>query len=195
LKVSRRKTAENREALVGAAKKLLGERGFDGAGVAEISRQAGLTQGALYGQFGSKDALAVEAARKAFADGAAAWEKLRDKGPDALSAYLDAYLCEAQVRGPGSVCSMAACVSEIPRQDPAISAAFGETFETMVALIRRALPADMPEKAARRRALALTAAMIGSMATARAVAGADPGLARRIIAAVKIELGQLARRR
>ncbi len=194
MKVSRRKVAENREALVGAAKRLLQERGFEGAGVVEISRNAGLTQGALYGQFGSKEALAVEAARRAFADGAAAWRELGGTVPDALAAYLDAYLCDARIRDPGAVCSMAACVSEIPRQDPAIGGAFAEAFETMVTLMQRALPEDMPAKASRRRALALISAMIGSVAIARAVEGANPELARRIIAAVRIELEQLARR-
>ncbi len=92
MRVSGKKVAEHRAALVETAKRLFQERGFDGAGVVEISREAGLTQGALYSQFKSKDVLAAEAVRKAFADGAAAWNELRDSAPDALSAYLDAYL-------------------------------------------------------------------------------------------------------
>ncbi|HYZ23871.1 MAG TPA: helix-turn-helix domain-containing protein, partial [Rhodopila sp.] len=54
MKVSGTKVAENRAALIATAKRMLRERGFGGAGVAEISRAAGLTQGALYGQFKSK---------------------------------------------------------------------------------------------------------------------------------------------
>jgi TetR/AcrR family transcriptional repressor of nem operon len=77
LKVSSAKVAEHRKALLETARRLLQERGFDGAAVADISREAGLTQGALYSQFGSKDALAAEAVRKSFAEGMAAWETLR----------------------------------------------------------------------------------------------------------------------
>ena len=58
LKVSKEKAAENRAALVQAAGILIRERGIDGVGVAEISQKAGLTHGALYAQFPSKDALA-----------------------------------------------------------------------------------------------------------------------------------------
>src|SRR5271157_1635812 len=81
VKVSGEKVAEHRAALVATARRLLQQRGFDRAGVAEISREAGLTQGALYGQFKSKDALAKEAACKAFADGAASWCELRQAMP------------------------------------------------------------------------------------------------------------------
>ena len=117
MKVSGKKAAEHRAALVATARRLLQERGFDGAGVAEISREAGLTQGALYGQFKSKGALAREAACEALADGAASWRELREAVPDPLSAYLHAYLCESHVKDAGSGCLMAACVSDMPRQD------------------------------------------------------------------------------
>jgi len=192
MKVSGAKVAEHRAALVAAAKRLLKERGFDGAGVAEISRESGLTQGALYGQFKSKDALAAEAARKAFADGAAAWSELRDTAPDALSAYLDAYLSNAHVKEVGSGCLMAACVSEVSRQSPAIGAAFAEGFLTLVDLMQQALPKATPPEAARRRALALISAMAGSVALARALETSDPSLSREIVAAAREELEQLA---
>ena len=102
MKVSGKKVAENRAALVDTAKRLLQERGFDGAGVIDISRAAGLTQGALYGQFGSKDGLAAEAVRKAFADGIVAWRRLHENAPDPLAAYLDAYLSEVHLTDVGS---------------------------------------------------------------------------------------------
>ena len=61
MKVSKKKVAENRDALVRAAGRLFRERGIDGVGIAEICQQAGLTHGALYAQFPSKEALAAEA--------------------------------------------------------------------------------------------------------------------------------------
>src|SRR5260370_42546391 len=66
LKVTTEKAAENRAALVQAAGRLFRERGINGVGVAEISKTAGLTHGALYGQFQSKDALAAEALAQGF---------------------------------------------------------------------------------------------------------------------------------
>jgi TetR/AcrR family transcriptional repressor of nem operon len=192
VKVSGTKVAEHRAALVATAKRLLQERGFDRAGVAEISREAGLTQGALYGQFGSKDALAAEAARKAFVDGAVAWGELRDNERDVLRAYLDAYLSHAHVKDVGSGCPMAAYVSEVSRQDPAIGAVFAKGFQILVTLMQDALPDDMPAEAARTRALTLISAMVGSVAVARAVEAADPGLSKEVIAAARRELENLA---
>jgi TetR/AcrR family transcriptional regulator, transcriptional repressor for nem operon len=192
VKVSGEKVAAHRAALVATARRLLQQRGFDGAGVAEISREAGLTQGALYGQFKSKDALAREAACKAFADGAASWRELREAVPDPLSAYLDAYLCEEHVKGTGAGCLMAACVSDVPRQDEAIGKAFANGFRDLAALIQDALPEGTSKEAARRRALTLVSALVGSVAMARALEKTDPDLSREIIAAAREELEHLA---
>lgn len=192
MKVSGRKMAEHRAALVATARRLLQERGFDGAGVAEISREAGLTQGALYGQFKSKNALAREAACKAFADGTASWRELRKAVPNPLSAYLDAYLCESHMKDAGSGCLMAACVSDVRRQDETIGAAFAEGFQDLVALIEDALPEGTSKEVVRRRALTLVSAMVGSVAMARALEKTDPDLSREIIAAARQELEHLA---
>jgi TetR/AcrR family transcriptional repressor of nem operon len=192
VRVSGKKVAEHRVALIETAKRLLQERGFEGAGVVEISREAGLTQGALYGQFKSKCLLAAEAVRKAFADGASVWNALRDSASDALSAYLDAYLSETHLTDVGSGCVIAACLSEVRRQDGTIGAAFTEGFLTMVEAIQHALPSATPPEEARRRAVTLIAALVGTVAMARAVEATDPGLAREIISAARDELEQLA---
>jgi TetR/AcrR family transcriptional repressor of nem operon len=192
MKVSSEKVSEHREALLATAKRLMQERGFDGAAVADICREAGLTQGALYGQFKSKDALAAEAIRRTCEEGAAVWGGLRDGGPDSLSAFLDAYLCETHVRDPGMGCTLAACVSEIGRQDPAIGAAYAEGFRRMSDLVRQALPAGTPSEQARRRAIALLAALVGALAVARALEKADPELSRDVLAAAREELESLA---
>ena len=192
MKVSGKKVAEHRAALVNTAKRLLLERGFDGAGVVEISREAGLTQGALYGQFGCKDVLAAEAVRKAFADGAVAWRELHESAPDPLAAYLDAYLSEAHLTDAGSGCILASCLSEIPRQDPTIGTAFTDGFGGMIELLQQAMPSAAAPEEARRRALTVLSGLVGSVALARAVAPTDPVLAREIIAAAREELEQLA---
>ena len=194
MKVSGKKVAEHRAALVDTAKRLLQERGFNGAGVVDISREAGLTQGALYGQFGSKDRLAVEAVRKAFADGAAAWQELSVNAPDPLLAYLKAYLSDVHLSDVGSGCVVAACLSEVRRQDPAIGQAFTDGVTTMVAMIQQALLSAAAPDEARRRALAVLSGLVGSVALARAVRPTDPALAREITAAAYDELRQMAGR-
>jgi AcrR family transcriptional regulator len=50
-----------RARLVEAAAAVFSEKGYDGAGVQEIARRAGLTTGAIYGRFSGKSALLLEA--------------------------------------------------------------------------------------------------------------------------------------
>ncbi len=65
--VKREQSDENRAVLLATASRLFRERGIDGVGVAEIAREAGLTHGALYAHFRSKDDLATEAFTQALA--------------------------------------------------------------------------------------------------------------------------------
>ena len=57
-----------RERLVEAATVVFAERGYDGAGVQEIARRAGLTTGAIYGRFSGKAELLREAIERCTSD-------------------------------------------------------------------------------------------------------------------------------
>src|SRR5688572_15158637 len=61
MKVTREQAQENRERVLDAASALFRERGFHGIGVADLMKEAGLTHGAFYGQFSSKEDLMAEA--------------------------------------------------------------------------------------------------------------------------------------
>ncbi len=87
MKVTKAKSAEHRAALIAAGSKLFQERGFDGAGITEISATAGLTQGALYNQFPSKSALAAAACRKSHDDGMEQWLARRGTTENDVAAY------------------------------------------------------------------------------------------------------------
>lgn len=52
---------EIREKLIAAAAEVFAEKGYDGAGVAEIARRAGYTTGAIYGRFTGKADLLLAA--------------------------------------------------------------------------------------------------------------------------------------
>ncbi len=51
------RTRATRDALIGVARKLFTERGYEAVGTEEIVRAAGVTRGALYHQFGDKASL------------------------------------------------------------------------------------------------------------------------------------------
>src|SRR6266849_5643683 len=60
MRVTREQAAAHREKILEVAGALFRERGFDGIGVADIMKRAGLTHGGFYGHFASKDDLAAE---------------------------------------------------------------------------------------------------------------------------------------
>src|SRR5271156_965753 len=57
VKVSKDRVAEHRTRIMTAAARLFRRRGFDDVTVAEVMKEAGLTHGAFYGHFPSKEAL------------------------------------------------------------------------------------------------------------------------------------------
>ena len=191
LKVTKEKAAENRAALVLAAGSLFRERGIDGVGVAEISKKAGLTHGALYAQFPSKEALAAEAFASAFKGGLEQITADLNGRPATLTDYLDWYLSFDHRDNLATGCPMAASASEVARQDKVVRERFTEGFQQLVALMERGLGASPVKAENRQRALAMMAAMIGGVAASRAVAKADPKLSNEILRAARRIVGEL----
>ena len=192
MKVSKEKLAENRVALVDAAVRLIQERGFDGAGVVDIGKAAGLTQGGIYGQFGSKGALAAEACRRSHAEGLDDLASVAVGAEDELSAYVAKYLGDDHVFDVAQGCPMAAYTSEVPRQSAEVQREFVGGYERVVDLFETTLRGRVPGADARRRALALVASMAGSVAMARAVQPTSPALAGELLEAARDELERLA---
>ena len=182
--VKREQADENREALLATASRLFRERGIDGVGVAEIAREAGLTHGALYKHFRSKDDLATEA----FAQGLAlSREAFRGEGTRrkrSVAGYLDYLLSPLNRDEPGASCPMTASASEIGRHGKDISARFAKGFQEKAGAFEAVMDEAVPEAERRRLGLAIVAAEIGAIAAARAVAKSDPALSDEILKAV-----------
>ncbi len=196
MKVTKEQAAENRKALVKAAGRLIRERGIDGVGVADISKAAGLTHGALYAQFPSKEALAAEALADGLDRSFGAMVRAGADAPDVLAAFLDFYLAPARRDDVGGNCAMAASASEIGRLDQAASASFVNGFEEFVgafeAVIDDGGPGDTGLRP-RARALAIVAALVGGIGMSRAARKADPKLADEILQAMRGALEMVGR--
>src|SRR5215467_14044113 len=78
MRVSREKFAESRNRILEAAATLFREKGFDGVGLADIMRAAGLTHGGFYGHFGSKEDLEAHALSLAMARSLTIWSQMVD---------------------------------------------------------------------------------------------------------------------
>lgn len=186
MKVSKQQSAANRERFLAEAGRLFRERGLAGVGVDALAEAAGLSHGALYSRFGSKEQLAAEALTEAFARSAEALLP-QDGSPQdaALETLVTRYLSARHRDAPGGGCAMAALAAEVPRHGPALRAAltaglrgFADRLAGVIRRGRRQPPED--------EALAVIATLVGSLVLARAVD--DPALSDRILAAGRAHL-------
>lgn len=189
MKVTKEKSAENRAKLIEAASRLFRAYGIDGVGVAEICKQAGLTHGALYAQFPTKQALAAAALAHGQDTGYERLTTTEDGAPPTLGHFLERYLSTDTRDDLAGSCAMAASASEIGRQDENVSARFADGFEKIAKAIESAQGTSAVRASSRDRALAITAALIGGVAVARGVAKANPGLSEEVLEALRNVLG------
>lgn len=188
MKVSKEQNIQNRNSLIAAASKLFQAQGFAATGVAQISEEAGLTQGAFYAHFKSKTLLIQAACQSAFATCRGAWETMTASRSNDLEIILDSYISPAHVDDPADGCPMAAYVSEIKSQDAPVKDTFTQGLEGMVGVLNEVLTKDFDDDAARRNALFFMCSMVGTVALARATKSTDPALSDEIINATKKSL-------
>jgi TetR/AcrR family transcriptional repressor of nem operon len=182
MKVSREQAAENRERVLEVASALFRERGFDGIGVADLMKSAGLTHGGFYGHFTSKEELMVQASARALVDSLNVWEHHVQHSPDALTAITTSYLSPLHRDSPGQGCLLAAQGAEAARQGPALREVMTAGVRSLVELLSGLLPGKT--KAIRReKALATYAGMVGALVLSRAVD--DAALSEEILQAVQ----------
>jgi len=186
MKVSREQAAENRSRVVDTAARLFRERGFSGIGVADLMKDAGLTHGGFYGQFGSKEVLLDEACARAFEVSAQDWEKLLAQSPtDPLATVVDSYLSTRHRDLPGRGCAIAALGADVARQSPAARHGLTEGVRTMLGKLAGLMP-GRSNAAKREKALAAYASMVGALVLARAVD--DPELSEDFLRATAASL-------
>lgn len=191
MRISKEKAAENRAALIRAASKLFRERGIDGVGVAEISKAAGLTHGALYAHFKSKEELALAALKHGFAQSGADLHDGSEDGVPDVTRFLDQCLSLEGRDDYSRHCPISASASEIGRQDKALSAGFAEGFMTIARAFERHIAADRPDADALSRAMVTVCAVVGGIAVARGAAKGDPVLSERVLVATRKVVDEL----
>jgi TetR/AcrR family transcriptional repressor of nem operon len=181
MRVSKEQAETNRTALLQAAGRLFNEKGFDGVGVAEVAKEAGLTHGALYAHFPSKDALAAEA----FSDGIDQRLAAMRRRKRTFKEYLDAMFSIEHRDNLANGCPMTASASEIARQGDAVAGCFARAFEETAAALEESIGSEIPASQKRRIAISALAAQIGAIAVARAVAKVDSSLSKEVLQSVR----------
>ncbi|MGJ7494405.1 TetR/AcrR family transcriptional regulator [Variovorax sp. RT4R15] len=158
------------ERIVSVAARAIRRSGYDGTGVADIMKEAGLTHGAFYAHFASREAMLAEAATRACADSAAVAAGVVAGVPSeqALASMLRSYLSREHLEQVEMGCPLAALGSETPRQAPDVRRVTTRHIKELIDLVARQSP-DWGQPAAHERALLTVAAMVGTLLLARAV--------------------------
>ncbi|QIL71521.1 TetR/AcrR family transcriptional regulator [Diaphorobacter sp. HDW4B] len=196
MKVTKAQSAENRAGIVEAAARLYREKGLGGVGVADITRNAGLTHGGLYRHFDSKDALAREACLRAFDWTITPLDKLEVEGgphdPAArLHALVHGYLSAEHRDHPGDGCPAAALAVDAARAGPEMSEVFAQGVESNIQRFAHAIMSDGPHAPGaeeRAQTIHVLASMVGGLVLARATAAGNPALSEEILATLREQL-------
>src|SRR5689334_9357042 len=176
-----------RQRILEAAGRRFKEDGLDGAGVAAVMSDAGLTNGAFYAHFASKEDLVANV----LADQLRAQRQSLDaQAPDraGLEAFVRAYLSPQHRDQCADGCPSAALLDEIARRPDATRQVFTDALVGVIDDIASHLdPADV--EAARTDALTVFGLMVGTLQLARALTDrnlSDQLLARSAETALKL---------
>jgi TetR/AcrR family transcriptional repressor of nem operon len=169
MRVSRVQAEKNRQTVIDVASRLFRKHGFDGIGLKDLMEGAGLTQGAFYKQFASKDDLAAKASERALEGASGRWSAAAAENPeDPLSAVIAFYLSMDHREEKMDGCPVVALGSDAARQGADVKASFEAGIKDHLAMLGRWL-GDGHDEAAKGRAMAVLSTMVGAVVLARAV--------------------------
>jgi TetR/AcrR family transcriptional repressor of nem operon len=154
-----------RRRIIESAGRRLKRDGIDGSGVATLMKDAGLTNGAFYAHFASKDDLVATAVAEQLRQQRTSYGAL-PPGRAGLEPFVREYLSIAHRDSPEDGCPSAALLDEIGRSSDATKQAF--TDELLVAIDGMAarLAPDDPQSA-RVKVLTVFGMMVGTMQLSR----------------------------
>jgi len=157
-----------RQRIIETAGRRFKKDGIDGSGIATLMGDAGLTNGAFYAHFASKDDLVATAVT----------DELRRQrvnygayppGRAGLEQFVREYLSIEHRDSPEDGCPSAALLDEIGRSSTATKKAFTDGLLTSIDQMAAQLAPDDPGSA-RTKALTVFGMMVGTMQLSRALA-------------------------
>jgi TetR/AcrR family transcriptional repressor of nem operon len=186
MKVSKAQAAQNRSSILEVASRRMRKGGFGAMTVGEVAKAAGLTHGALYSHFPSKEVLSSQALAESFRQCHSEFSQLP------LAELLGQYLSLQHRDFPESGCPMAALVSQVSHEEGAIQEEFAAGFDEFAGLIKNGLKATgRSNTESRDLSLFVAAAMVGALAISRALKDAKPAASETMLGAVRRQLQRL----
>ncbi len=189
MRVSRTQAAENRETVINVASRLFREHGFDGIGLKDLMKGAGLTQGAFYKQFASKEDLAAQASRRAWESAFNRWSAATAAKPeDPIGAVMAFYLSMGHREEKMDGCPLVALGSDAARQGSEVKASFEAGIKALLEVLDRSI-AQTNGSEPEGEAMAVLSLMVGALTLSRIVN--DPDLAQAFLDAAAKQIREV----
>jgi TetR/AcrR family transcriptional repressor of nem operon len=182
---------ETRQRILEVASQQFRHGGLAATGIATIMSEAGLTNGAFYPHFASKDDLILETLASALAEQNERQKRFLESGDD-LEDVIRSYLRKAHRDNASRDCPSAALLPEISRQPLAIRQAYQSGLESIIATLASHFPQERPHRA-RQKAMTIFSLLVGSLQIARAVPDAilaDEILEEAVQGALRLAAGE-----
>jgi TetR/AcrR family transcriptional repressor of nem operon len=169
MKVSSEVRASNHRRIVESAAREFRKNGINGVGLEAIMRSAGLTPGAFYGHFDSKEALVAAALEHACDETTETLETAAKNSADQpLLGMIDEYLSVRNRDDAGTSCAMASLGPDVRNRGDEVRRVFTKRLLEMTSVIATYI--DSGSRAERRhKSMVTVAALVGTLVLARAV--------------------------
>ncbi len=178
--------SNSREKILSSAVELFSGRGYDNVTIDTVMADAGMTRGAFYSHFSSKQQLYSEAIVMAALRSPLVNDKINDQmsdctGRQKVTSLLHGYLSQAHLDNQASPCPLAFLVTDIANREPQVRNTYTKVYKGFNKRIGKLLAEEDGGHAD--TVLALTALMIGGVALGRALN--DDAAVKRLLAACR----------
>ncbi|KVK51694.1 TetR family transcriptional regulator [Agrobacterium sp. D14] len=191
MRVSRVQAEENRERVINVASRLFREHGFDGIGLKDLMKGAGLTQGGFYKQFASKDDLAALASRRALESATRRWSDAAADTSDPLASIIRFYLSKDHSGEKAEGCPLVALGSDAARQTAEVRRPFEDGIRAHFQVLEE-LIGEGDDRARSGKAMAILSMMVGAVTLSRIIE--DEPLSTSVLDAAASEVRRIAGR-
>ncbi len=185
MKVSREKAEQNRELVVETAGKLFREHGFDGIGVADLMKHAGLTVGGFYKNFDSKEDLLAESCKRISDNTLEKWKDYAADPsiPDPFKRIGISYLSPKNRDDLAKTCIYSTLAGEVPRHEDAVKKVFSDGTQSIIDFLATIVAGETEEER-RAKAIITFSQWVGALMLSRAAGQSE--LSDEILKAARI---------
>lgn len=175
------KKEESRAKILASAGRGFRAQGYGGLGVDGLAKAAGVTSGAFYAHFKSKNEAFRAAVQTGMHDLVEGVRLMQSEGGDWVTRFIDFYLGPRREADLAESCALQSLTNEVARADDATRDIYAAELAQVIDALAEGMKGPEPE-ARVRQAMGLLALLSGGVSMIRAVS--DPALADRILASI-----------